>query len=58
VKKKKKKKNLPVIKSEAGNGWRKEEMLNYKVMVRKPIWQGIWKSKAYRLKSHMERCTA
>lgn len=39
-------------KVKGGNGWREEEMLNYKVMVRKPIWQGIWKSKAYSIRYH------
>lgn len=47
-----------MIKREGGNGWREEEVLNYKVMVRKPIWQGIWKSKAYRIKHHTEQRTA
>lgn len=29
-------------------------MLNYKVIVRKPIWQGMWKTKAYRIKYHVQ----
>lgn len=43
-------KNPDDQKVKAGNGWRKGEMLNYKVMVRKPIWQGMWKTKASRIK--------
>lgn len=38
-----------MIKSEGGNGWREREMLNYEVTVRKPIWQGVWKTEAYRI---------
>lgn len=50
----KEKKRILMIKSKAGNGWREGEMLNYKVMVRKPIWQGMWKTKAYRIKYHIQ----
>lgn len=49
---------VSMIKSEGGNGWREEEMLNYKVMVRKPIWQSLWKSKAYRIEHHTQPCAA
>lgn len=44
-------------KVKAGNGWREGEMLNYKVMVRKPIWQGRWKTQAYRIKYHIQQST-
>ena len=33
-------------------------MLNYKVMVRKPIWRGMWKTSTYRIKYHIQQCTA
>lgn len=44
------------VREETGGGKRK--CWTYKVMVRKPIWQGIWKSKAYRIKHHTQQSAA